>query len=47
VVDNLHDDGDLSRVGARFEEDDCSTELVIVSGESISTTYLAQPRRNA
>jgi hypothetical protein len=31
VVDDLRDDGDLSGEGARFEEDDCSTESVIVS----------------
>jgi hypothetical protein len=48
VVNDLRDDGDLSGEGARFEEDDCSTESVIVSQESISTTtYLAQSRRSA
>ena len=31
MVDDLRDDGDLSGEGARFEEDDYSTELVIVS----------------
>ena len=31
MVDDLRDDGDLSGEGARFEEDDCSKELVIVS----------------
>jgi hypothetical protein len=48
VVNDLRDDGDLSRERARFEEDDCSTESVIVPQESISTpTYLAQSRRSA
>jgi hypothetical protein len=48
VVNHLRDDGDLSRERARFEEDDCSTESVIVSQESISTTtYIAQSRRSA
>jgi hypothetical protein len=37
VVNDLRDDSDLSGEGARFEEDDCSTESVIVSQESIST----------
>ena len=31
MIDDLRDDGDLSGEGARFEEDDYSTELVIVS----------------
>jgi hypothetical protein len=48
VVDDLHNDSDLSREGARFEEGDCSTESVIVSQEFISTTtYLGQSRRSA
>ena len=35
VVDDLRDDGDLSGEGARFEEDDCSTESVLI----VSTIY--------
>jgi hypothetical protein len=29
VVDDVRDDSDLSGEGARFEEDDCSTESVM------------------
>jgi hypothetical protein len=48
VVDHLRDDGNLAGEGARFEEDNCSTESVIVSKKSIvTTTYLAQPQRSA
>jgi hypothetical protein len=48
VVNDLRNGGDLSGEGAKFEEDDCSTESVIVPQESISTpTYLGQSRRSA
>jgi hypothetical protein len=43
VVDDLRNDGDLSREGATFDEDNCSTESVIVSQKSISTNDV--PRR--
>jgi hypothetical protein len=43
VVDDLRDDGELSRERARFEEDNCSMESVIVSQESISTNDVPRP----
>jgi hypothetical protein len=43
VVDDLRDDSDLSRERARFDEDDCSTESVIVPQESISTNGVPRP----
>jgi hypothetical protein len=43
VVNDLRDGSDLSGEGARFEEDDSSTESVIVSQESNSTNDVPRP----